>query len=122
KRLYCSLVCPLIPANAIVGTISPFRVRVDHDRCINCGLCVENCDVFAMSTGKSEKPIPTIECVRCGNCIDRCPKKAIDYTLLGTTAGVRPWFIALAVTFCMMLTYGFSMTIVQYLFTGTVTS
>ncbi len=29
KRLYCSLVCPLLPVNAIIGNLSPFRVKVD---------------------------------------------------------------------------------------------
>ena len=118
KRLYCSLVCPLMPANAIVGSVSPFRVSVNHDACINCGLCIKSCDVFAMSTETSEKPQPTIECVRCGHCMDICPKGAIDYTLVGTTARVRPWFIALAVTFCIVMTDTFAMVIVSFLLTG----
>ena len=120
KRLFCSFFCPLLPANAIIGYISPFRVKVDHEKCINCQLCVKACNLYAMSTENSEKPVPTIECARCGNCMDRCPKNAIDYTLVGTSSGVRPWFIAIAVTFCLVFTFTFTMKIVEYLMTGTI--
>ncbi|PWR69825.1 4Fe-4S binding protein [Methanospirillum lacunae] len=122
KRLYCSLVCPLLPANALVGIVSPFRVKVDHEKCINCGLCVKTCDVFAITTEKSEKPEPTIECVRCGHCMDKCPKGAIDYTLTGTTTQARTLFIILAVTFCIMMAYTFAMAIEVFLLTGGISS
>jgi len=118
KRIYCSLVCPLLPANALVGAVSPFRVTVDHEKCINCGICIKACDVFAITTEKSEKPQPTIECARCGHCMDKCPKGAIDFTLIGTTTPARMWFIILAVTFCVMMTYTFAMSIEIFLLTG----
>lgn len=119
KRLYCSLICPLMPANAIVGQISPFRVRVDPDKCIRCGACVRACEIFAITQDEGSVPEPTIECMKCGRCMDACPKGAVDYYLARTREAVRPWFVALAVAFCTMLLVGFVRTIIVFALTGT---
>lgn len=119
KRLYCSLICPLMPANAIVGQLSPFRVKVNAEKCIRCGACVRACEIYAITQKEGAAPEPTIECMKCGRCMDICPKGAIDFYLAGTMAGVRPWFVALAVTFCTLLLVGFVRTILVFVLTGT---
>jgi polyferredoxin len=120
KRIYCSLVCPLMPANTIVGQASPFRVKIDAAVCTRCGACVRACEIFAIRQEPGQVPSPTIECMKCGKCMDACPAGAIDYRLAGTMTGARPWFVALAVVFCVLLAVGFVRTIIQFLLTGTV--
>ena len=119
KRLYCSLICPLMPANAIVGQLSPFRVKIDPEKCIRCGACVRACEIYAIAQKEGGVPEPRIECMKCGRCMDACPKGAIDYYLAGTMAAARPWFVALAVTFCTLLLVGFVRTIIIFALTGT---
>ena len=118
KRLYCSMICPLLPVNSIIGKLSPFRVRIDPSRCKQCGICIRECEIFALNPGGLEHGEPAIECSRCGRCMDHCPSGAIDYHLLGTRDSIRPVFITLAVVFNIVLASGFILAFIHYLSTG----
>lgn len=118
KRLYCSLICPLLPVTALVGRLSPFRVKIDRSECNDCGACVKVCETFAMTEESLAKGEGTMECSRCGRCMDICPKGAIDYRLIGTNIGVRPVFITLAVVFNLVILSSFTMALVHFLLTG----
>ncbi|MBO4646599.1 MAG: 4Fe-4S binding protein [Lentisphaeria bacterium] len=50
-------------------------VKLDHDKCIKCRLCVKNCPVGAISGDTFE--VDNAKCTRCNTCIEMCPKKAI---------------------------------------------
>lgn len=122
KRLYCSLICPLLPVNTIIGNLSPFRVKVDMDRCNDCGKCEKVCETFAMTTESRKQGKTMTECSRCGRCMDVCPQGAIDYRLIGTDIGIRPIFIILAVVFNLVIMSGFVMALVHFLLTGEIRS
>lgn len=122
KRLYCSLICPLLPVNAIIGNLSPFRVKVDLNRCNDCGKCEEVCEAFAMTRESRKQGKTMTECTRCGRCMDICPQRAIDYRLIGTNVGVRPIFVILAVVFNLLIMEGFVTALVQFLLTGEIRS
>jgi len=47
------------------------------DKCINCGLCAEECPVDAIKPGKESHEI-TEACVDCGTCEAVCPVNAIS--------------------------------------------
>lgn len=118
KRLYCTLICPLLPATAIIGLLSPFRVKIDRNKCNDCGLCLKVCETFAMTKESLAKGEATMECTRCGRCIDVCPRGAIDYCLIGTDIGVRPVFVSLAVVFNLLILSGFIVSLMRFLLTG----
>ena len=47
------------------------------DACVNCGTCVDNCPVEAISQGDDKYVIDADVCVNCGTCADNCPVEAI---------------------------------------------
>ena len=70
-RSFCRFICPL---GAIYGFFNRFAlagVKVNPDRCNNCGLCVMNCKMDIRHVGDRE-------CISCGKCIDTCAQGAIS--------------------------------------------
>lgn len=118
KCLYCSLICPFLPANVLVGLLSPFRVKVDRGECNDCGACARACECFAMTADSRARGAATMECSRCGRCMDVCPKAAIDYRLIGANLSARPFFVSLAVVFNLTILSGSVGALVEYLLTG----
>lgn len=119
KRLFCSLLCPLLPVNSLLGKLSPFQVKIDPSRCNKCGKCALECEMFAVTPESAASGSPHLECSRCGRCIDQCPSGAIDFYLIGTRDRIRPVFVSLAVIFNILLTGAYITLLVQYLRTGT---
>lgn len=120
KRLFCSLVCPLLPVNSLLGKLSPFQLRIDPDRCNACGKCASECEMFAVTAAAASSGAPHLECSRCGRCADKCPSGAADYYLIGTRDRIRPVFVSLAVIFNLLLTSSYISLLVQYWRTGTI--
>ncbi|MHB1413782.1 MAG: 4Fe-4S binding protein [Chloroflexota bacterium] len=120
KRLFCSYGCPLLPLNALAGMLSPFRVKVDRERCTDCGLCVRTCPHSAITAESVAKGGTTLECTRCGKCLDKCPKRAIDYRLVVSNAPARAAFVALAVAFLTMFVSSYVLALVTYAQTGVI--
>jgi polyferredoxin len=120
KRLFCSLICPLLPANAILGQVSPFKVKVDRNKCTNCGRCEKVCESFAITKDSLAEGKVHLECTKCGRCMDICPKGAIDYCLIGTNLSVRPVLVTLAVVFNLLIMSSFIIALVRFLQTGTI--
>ncbi len=48
------------------------------DECINCGACVSECPVEAISAGNDQHVIDADACTDCGACVDVCPVEAIS--------------------------------------------
>lgn len=77
-RPWCQILCPFGLLAWLIEKISWFRIRVNHDTCVKCGLCQKVCPTGAMNgkhKGKSE-----IDCYNCSLCIDKCPVGAISYS------------------------------------------
>lgn len=92
KRLYRRLIYPLPPVSAIIGRLSPFRIRVDRGVCMDCEICEETCeDLLHDQRITSQR--------RDGDGVHQMhgylPNGAIDYRLIGTEIGVRPIFVVL---------------------------
>ena len=70
-RSFCRFLCPL---GAIYGFFNRFAVtgvKVNPERCNNCGACVMKCQMDVRHVGDHE-------CISCGKCMDTCAQGAIS--------------------------------------------
>lgn len=70
---------------------SNYRAVLNADNCIACGICIEQCQVNAITEGKDEAPpaIDRAKCIGCGLCVVRCSGEAIE--LVPVTS--EEWFV-----------------------------
>ena len=71
-RLFCRFICPLGALYGLFNKFSFFGVKLNQDKCTNCGLCTAHCKVDIKTVGDRE-------CISCGDCIDVCPVNAISF-------------------------------------------
>jgi len=66
--------------------VSNYRVRVDQETCIACGLCVQRCPMDALSLEDSPEAtnkkgqVSTLKpdrCIGCGVCVYKCPSNSL---------------------------------------------
>lgn len=77
-RTYCNTICPVGTILSFFARSSWFKVRIDEDKCIKCGLCTKNCKASAIDF-KNHK-IDYSRCVVCGDCLGKCHKGALSFT------------------------------------------
>ena len=51
--------------------------KVDKERCVGCGACVEVCPAQAISMVGGKAKINADKCVDCGRCAQVCPQEAL---------------------------------------------
>lgn len=89
KRAQCSFFCPFGAFLGLSNKISPFEIRIDRDKCIDCKKCINICPVYAIDEESLNKGKTCINCYKCGKCIDDCPKGAMHYHIKGTQIGFK---------------------------------
>ena len=73
ERLVAFLKDRGVKVERIVGML-----KVDKDRCIDCGACVSICPVQAIEMGEDwSVRFDEDRCVGCGACVRACPMKAV---------------------------------------------
>lgn len=72
-RFFCRILCPLGAIYGLFNKISIYRLRVDANKCTNCGKCKRVC---RMEVDPVKTP-DSAECIRCGECSEACPEGAI---------------------------------------------
>lgn len=80
-RAYCNLLCPIGALDALVsrlGQRSRRRMRIDPDRCVDCGDCIGACPTWAIAA-HSKPAIDQLSCMPCGLCEKVCQEGAISY-------------------------------------------
>ena len=67
-----------IALDRIIGPIVHSRkIEVNHDLCVNCYLCEENCPVEARWLEDGEVVLDDEKCIRCVECTNHCPVGAL---------------------------------------------
>jgi len=77
-RPFCQLVCPFGFVSWLAERLSLVRVRIDKEKCTECGACVTACPLDAaggMVRGQSWHA----DCYSCARCLNVCPQDAIRY-------------------------------------------
>jgi polyferredoxin len=83
KRFQCMSFCPMGAFQSLLNKFNLYRVRVDKEKCVGCGICVNACPTLSLDAPEKEAgnkvPVVTSTCTRCGECMTACPKGAISY-------------------------------------------
>ena len=74
-RPFCKYICPLGALYGLCNPISITGLKLDKEKCINCGKCAKACGMVINPVEKQN----STECIRCGKCIDVCPTKALTF-------------------------------------------
>ena len=74
RRVQCGLFCPMGAFQSLTNPINVFDVRIDRERCIECGLCIRCCPTFSLDEASVRAGRARITCTKCGQCVDTCPR------------------------------------------------
>ena len=76
-RLFCNTVCPVGSVLGLLSAKAPFKIRLDAEKCVKCGLCAKACkaECIDVAAGKVDQS----RCVRCFNCLGACRKEAMSW-------------------------------------------
>ena len=77
-RGYCNTVCPVGTVLGLLSTKAVFKIKIDSEKCVNCGLCEKNCKAEAVDF--KAHTVDYSRCVACMNCIEVCNKDAVSFT------------------------------------------
>jgi ferredoxin-type protein NapH len=72
-RAWCSF-CPMGTMQRVVGG-DRYQLKVDKERCIDCGKCQKVCPMQLPVNEILDKP----DCIKCGRCVEVCPKVALSF-------------------------------------------
>ena len=76
-RSYCTNFCPVGTLLGLFARFSLFKVRLDKDKCKDCGSCSNRCKAHCIDV-KNHKVDPEL-CIGCMNCLKACRFDAISY-------------------------------------------
>ncbi len=72
-RFFCRFFCPLGAILGFFNKIAFIGVKLDKQKCIDCGLCIQTCQMDINHVGDHE-------CISCGACVNVCPTQAISWS------------------------------------------
>ncbi|MBN1432474.1 MAG: IMP dehydrogenase [Methanomicrobiaceae archaeon] len=60
------------------ATPSKYRIKVDHDQCMLCERCIDNCSYGVFRREGQKIAVDSHKCTACHRCIAMCPRDAIE--------------------------------------------
>jgi len=86
-RYFCNTFCPVGGVLSFFSRFSIFRITIDHEHCIDCGLCERVCRSRCIDSAKRE--IEFAACVGCFDCLSSCPTVGMRYSFGRAKTPVR---------------------------------
>lgn len=77
NRAFCKYLCPITVFLQPMSYFSLLRVRVDVEKCTDCGACKKVCPMDVDMTSNARNRANGTECILCGQCADVCSRKAL---------------------------------------------
>ena len=77
-RPFCHLICPFGFVSWIAERVSLTRVKIDNEKCTECGLCIKACPTQA-AKGRVLGKLFAADCFSCARCLNVCPQDAVRY-------------------------------------------
>jgi ferredoxin len=77
-RPFCRFICPFGLISWVCERVSLTRIRIDRERCIDCGACATACPLTAAADRLAGCKLPA-DCFSCMRCLRVCPTDAIHY-------------------------------------------
>ncbi len=81
ERFWCRYLCPTGALLGLLARWNIFKLRIDAEKCIECGLCTQQCETQARPY--PEEDWKSAECVYCETCAAVCPTGAIRFSIKG---------------------------------------
>lgn len=81
NRFFCTDICPVGAVLGLLSKISLFKLYIDKNECLSCGMCERSCPSGCIDS--CEEEIENETCVKCFKCMGKCPKNAIKF-------GIKP--------------------------------
>jgi polyferredoxin len=80
---YCTYACPYGGFFAPADELAPMRIKVDHDRCHQCGRCTAACtsNVRVHEEIRDFGAVVDSGCMKCMDCVTACPNEALSFGL-----------------------------------------
>ncbi|MFA7228930.1 MAG: 4Fe-4S binding protein [Melioribacteraceae bacterium] len=76
-RLYCNTVCPVGTLLGYLSKFSLFKIIINHEECLSCGICAKECKSSCIDS--KNKTVDMSRCVVCFDCIPSCPTEGITF-------------------------------------------
>ena len=89
---HCAAFCPMGLLINLLGRVSPWRLRVDRERCDDCGACEKICKYSAINKESREAGKSLLRCSLCRDCVGVCTSKALYIHFPGVTRE-RAWWV-----------------------------
>ena len=69
--------------SAPIHTLSSYMAKINKDKCVGCGTCVEKCPMEAIELKNELAKLNAAKCIGCGVCAHHCPESAIKLNRTG---------------------------------------
>jgi len=85
---YHKMGCPIAWVSGWLNKFSVFKIKLNENTCLDCGICDKKCYIVAMEPAKYSlykpamtKPGESYTCSKCLECVASCPNGSLTYKL-----------------------------------------